>query len=405
LGVSGPGASATHRYALRVSGHEQVVVAGAGAAGLAVAGALKRRGIEAVLLEREPDVALPWERRYESLRLNTPRGLSYLPGYRIPRRYGRWPGRLDMVEYLREYRRRLGLQVQFGIEVRRVHRDNGGWRVDTSQGDVRARCVVLATGHDANPVIPSWPGRDTFKGELLHSAAYREPSPFRERHVLVVSAANSGSEIAFELSRAQAASVRVAMRTPPPIAPREYMGIPLMYSALPIDPLPDRVGDLATKTLQRLIYGNLSARGLPPSPYGVQTQSRRRHRSVLIDAGFVGAVRAGEIEILPAVEELDGAEVVLADGTRVSTDVVIAATGFQTNLAELVGHLGVLDDRGYPVAARGAEARGAPGLFFNGYWASMIGQLLHMRRAAKTIARRIARRTPVPAPSEPPSLP
>jgi putative flavoprotein involved in K+ transport len=241
-------------------------------------------------------------------------------------------------------------------------------------------------------MIPPWPGRDGFEGELIHSAAYREPSSFRGRKVLVVSAANSGSEIALELARNGAQSVTVAMRTPPPIAPREYRGLPVMYSALPIDPFPDQVGDFATRTLQRLIYGDLSAHGLPPSPYGIQTQARRRHRSVLVDAGFVQAVKAGEVEIVAAVEALDGPAVILADGTRREPDVVIAATGFQTNLPQLVGHLGVVDERGYPAVEQGADHPTAPGLFFSGYWASMIGQLLHMRRDARTIAQRIARR-------------
>jgi putative flavoprotein involved in K+ transport len=273
-----------------------------------------------------------------------------------------------------------------------VDRDTGEWLVRTSARDVRARCVVLATGHDAHPVIPPWPGTEGFEGELIHSVAYREPSSFRGRKVLVVSAANSGSEIALELARNGAESVTVAMRTPPPIAPREYRGFPLMYSALPINPLPDRVGDFATRALQRLIYGDLSAHGLPLSPYGIQTQARRRHRSVLVDAGFVDAVKAREVEIVAAVEALEGRGVILADGTRREPDVVIAATGFQTNLSELVGHLGVVDGRGYPAVEQGADHPDTPGLFFSGYWASMIGQLLHMRRDARTIAQRIARR-------------
>jgi cation diffusion facilitator CzcD-associated flavoprotein CzcO len=297
-----------------------------------------------------------------------------------------------MVDYLREYRRRLDLRVRTGIEVRRVDRDEGGWRAVTSAGEMRARCVVVATGHDAHPVIPPWPGRDGFTRELIHSSEYVEPTPFRDRDVLVVSAANSGSEIAFELARGGAARVRVSSRTPPPIAPREYMGFPLMYSALPLNPLPDRVGDLATRTVQRLIYGDLSALGLPPSPYGIQTQTRRRHRSILVDAGFVGAARSGEIEIVAAVEALEAGEVLLADGSRLAPDVVIAATGFDTNLTDLVGHLGIVDERGYPLVEQGADHASAPGLFFSGYWASMIGQLLHMRRDARAIARRIVKR-------------
>jgi putative flavoprotein involved in K+ transport len=353
---------------------------------------LERHGISPIVLERERELGLAWERRYHSLRLNTPRLLSYLPGYRMPRRYGRWPARRDLVEYLREYRRRLGIRVEFGTEVRRVDREDGRWLVRTSGGDLRADCVVVTTGHDAKPVIPEWPGREGFPGELIHSSEYRQPSPFRGRDVLVVSIANSGSEIAYELARAGAARVRAAMRTPPIVLPREYLGFPLMYSALPLNPWPDWVGDTVTQRTQRLIYGDLSRYGIPRSPYGVQTHARRRHRSPLVDAGFVEALKAGELEVVAAVESFDGAEVVLTDGSRLRPDVVIAATGFRSNLPELVGHLGVLEERGFPAVEQGKDHPAAPGVFFSGYWASMIGQLLHMRRDARRIARAIARR-------------
>jgi putative flavoprotein involved in K+ transport len=72
--------------------------------------------------------------------------------------------------------------------------------------------------------------------------------------------------------------------------------------------------------------------------------------------------------------------------------VVIVATGYRTGLEPIVGHLGVLDDRAYPQVPRGSDSPKAPGLFFNGYWATMSGQLRHMRRDSRKIARAIARR-------------
>ncbi|MQA72756.1 MAG: SidA/IucD/PvdA family monooxygenase [Solirubrobacterales bacterium] len=371
---------------------EDVVIAGAGAAGLSVAAMLERRGIRPLMLEREAELARPWERRYESLRLNTPRPLSTMPGYRMPRRYGRWPTRGDMVEYLRDYPRRVGLRVEPQTEVTGLERDELGWRVRSSRGELRSRCVVVATGHDHDPRTPEWPGRETYGGELIHSSAYREPSSFRGRDVLVVSARNSGSEIALELCRSGAARVRVSMRTPPNVVPREWVGVPLMYTGLPIDPLPDRVGDEAVWAVQRLIYGDLARWGLPRSPVGVQTDARRRHKSTLIDAGFVAALKAGELELVAAVQSFDRREVVLADGARIDPDVVIAATGYRGGLEPLVGHLGVLDARGWPDLPRGGEHPAAAGLYFSGYWASMIGQLAHMRRDSRRIARGIARR-------------
>src|SRR5712691_206739 len=111
-----------HLYAraadLRAASEEWVVVAGAGPAGLAVAAMLERRGVPALVLERASKVASSWRSRYESLILNTPRLTSTLAGYRIPRRYGRWPSRDAIVEYLEEYARVHALRIEFGVELR-----------------------------------------------------------------------------------------------------------------------------------------------------------------------------------------------------------------------------------------------------------------------------------------------
>lgn len=371
-----------------------VIVVGAGAAGLSVAAMLAKRGIHAPVIERQAQVGASWVQRYDSLRLNTPRLLSSMPGYAIPRRYGRWPSRDQVFEYLGDYARHFGLELVTATEVERIDRREQGWRLRTANGDMDSRCVVVATGHDRALRIPDWPGRDAFAGELLHASAYREPSPFRGRDVLVVAARTSGSEIAVELARNGARRVRVAMRAVPAVVPREWFGVPLMYTAWPLDSsrLPDCVGDAAGRTLQRLIYGNLSQYGLPRATYGAQTDMRRRHASSLIDDGFVEALKAGEIKIVGAVEALDGNEVVLADGARVTPEVIICATGYHTGLDRLVGHLDVLDHGGWPDLARGGEHPAALGLYFNGYWASMTGQLIHIRRDARRIARSIARR-------------
>ena len=106
------------------------MIAGGGAAGLAAAAELDRRGIASVVLDRGDAVGSSWAGRYDSLRLNTPRLTSSLARYRMPRRYGRWPTRDDMVEYLNDYARKLGLDVRTRTEVTRVDeaRPAGGSR-------------------------------------------------------------------------------------------------------------------------------------------------------------------------------------------------------------------------------------------------------------------------------------
>lgn len=111
-----------------------MVIAGGGAAGLAVAAMLDSRGVGAVVLERGRNVGTSWESRYDSLRLNTPRLTTTLARYRMPRRYGRWPTRDDVVEYLREYRRRLGIEVRTGVEVTRVDQADGARRIARAVG-------------------------------------------------------------------------------------------------------------------------------------------------------------------------------------------------------------------------------------------------------------------------------
>jgi putative flavoprotein involved in K+ transport len=119
--------------------------------------------------------------------------------------------------------------------------------------------------------------------------------------------------------------------------------------------------------------------------------TRRFHRSVLVDGGYIDALRQGEVELVAAVESFDHDDVVLADGSRVQPDTVIAATGFRSGLERLVGHLGVLGPDGYPLARR-HDLPSARGIYFNGFYASMAGQLSHMRTDARHIARAIARR-------------
>jgi putative flavoprotein involved in K+ transport len=367
----------------------EVAVVGAGAAGLGVAAGLRRREIEAVVLERSA-VASSWRARYEGVRLNTVRWMSSLPGMAIPRSAGRWPSRDELVVYMERYADREGLDVLTGVSVQRIERDVDFYRLRTSAGDLEARFVVVAAGYDHTPSVPAWPGRDDFTGELLHSADYRNAERFRGKCVLVAGMGNSGCEIASELVRG-GARVQVAMRTPPNLLRREIFGVPATVLARLSEcqpaPLVDRSGFL----LQRLLFGDLTRYGLPRAPHGIATELRVKGLGPVVDSGFVGALKSGQLELLAPIARLERAEVILADGRRVQPEVLIAATGYRHELERLVGHLGVLTDTGRPVARRGSTHPAAPRLYFNGYWLPMSGQLPAMRRTTKAITSGIAR--------------
>ena len=374
----------------------EVIVIGAGAAGLAAAGALKRAGLASTVLERGVP-GQSWRERYDGIRLNSWGLMSSLPGYLLPRRYGRWPTREDYARYLAEYVERLCLDVRTGIEVSTIERADDGWSVQTSEGARTARFVVVCTGVDRVPLVPGWPGADEFGGRLLHSAEYQRASDFAGRDVLVVGAGSSALEIAAQLADGRAASVRLAVRSGPLVLAREYAGIPSTALYWPGRFASDRVLDLAGRLMQRAAFGDLTAYGLPEPALGHQLSDQRHARYIpAIDGQFVAALKRGAVEVVPAVERFDGDGVVLADQRRLDVDAVIAATGYRTGLRELVGHLGVLAEDGKPTVWAGRDHPQAPGLFFIGYHFRLAALLPHLRVEAKSIAETMTARTAAP---------
>jgi putative flavoprotein involved in K+ transport len=365
------------------------VVCGAGAAGLAAAAALGSAGVEATVLERADRVGASWRSRYDALRLNTPGWMSTQPGYRASRRrYGEFPTRDAWIRYLEDYAAHHRLDIRFGTGVRTLEPLDGGWRIETDGEDMQARAVVVATGFDHDPHLPDWPGRDDFSGELIHSSAYRKPEPFQGRDVLVVGPGVTGSEVAALLSQGGAGRVRVACRTPPNLTARKFLGVSVNILGLALERLPLRAADQLGWLTQRALFGNLDRYGLPRSPVGVATQSRRQ-QAPAYDSGFVGLLKAGRIEIVAALVGFDGPDVLLADDSRIQPDVVIAATGYRRGLEPLVGHLGVLGEGGTPLVSGGDDHPSAKVLFFNGYRSNLSGQLRLMRPDARAIARAV----------------
>jgi putative flavoprotein involved in K+ transport len=362
---------------------EQVVIVGAGPTGLAAAAVLKERGVEAVLLERSDAIGESWRRRYARLHLHTVRWLSGLPGLAIDRAAGKWVAKDDYADYLVAYARHHGLEPRLDVEVRRIDRADGGWRLDTSAGEVNARAVIVASGYSAQPKVPDWPGRETFDGELLHSADYVEPRPFAGRDVLVVGSGNSGAEIATDVAEAGASRVRLSVRTPPIVVRRDTLGVPSQLLGIAIGKLPVRVVIPVSKALRKISIPDLEPYGLPAPPDGI-AQFARTGTVPILDVGFVRAVRTGAVEIVAAVERFEAGDVVLADGSRVRPDAVISATGFSPGLGPLVGHLGVLDERGIPLVSGGETHPDAPGLHFAALQPRLSGLL---REAARDAAR------------------
>ncbi|MEU2094784.1 flavin-containing monooxygenase, partial [Streptomyces globisporus] len=329
-----------------------VYVIGGGPGGLATAAALRARGVRAVVLEKSDRVGASWRGHYDRLHLHTTRRWSALPGLKMPRKFGRWVGRDDVVRYLEKYTEHHELEVVTGVEVTRVDPapdGSGDWQLTATGGRVlRGRAVVVATGFNHTPRIPDWPGRDTYTGELLHAAAYRNPAPYAEKDVLVVGIGNTGAEIAADLAEGGASAVRIAVRTAPHIVRRSTAGWPAQATGILVRRLPVRLVDRAGGVMARIAVPDLTDRGLPRPATGLY--SRVREGAIPVqDVGLIDAVKSGRVTPVATVASFDQDTVVLADGTRITPDAVIAATGYHRALEPLLGHLDVLDGRGRPV--------------------------------------------------------
>jgi putative flavoprotein involved in K+ transport len=367
------------------------LVIGAGPGGLAAAAALHGRGLRPLVVERAEHLGASWRKHYDRLHLHTTRRLSALPGLPIPRAYGRWVGRDDVVRYLEQYAEHHDLDIATGIEVSTVERTGGGWELPATGGRVLSSpVVVVATGHNHTPYIPDWPGRNTFSGDLLHASDYRNATPYAGRDVLVIGVGNTGAEIAVDLAEGGAGRVRLAVRTAPHILRRSTAGWPAQASGIVCRRLPAGLVDRIAPYVERAGVPDLAEFGLPRPDTGLY--SRVREGAIPVqDVGLIDAVRSRRVEPVAAVERFEGDKVHLADGTDAGPEVVIAATGYRRGLESLVGHLGVLDERGRPVVHGPHSPPGSPGLYFTGFTNPISGMFREMAIDARRIARAVAR--------------
>jgi cation diffusion facilitator CzcD-associated flavoprotein CzcO len=368
-----------------------ILIVGGGAAGLSTAGALKKAGLSSIVLEQDAAIGGTWARRYDRLRLHTIRQLSGLAHLSIPRRYPRYVPRDQFVLYLRGYARRLGLHVMTGCEVKRVTPLDGEagpiWQVETNQGVWRSRVVVLATGQYRVPRQPSWPGREAFAGQLIHSTDYRNGLIWTGKRALVVGVGNSGAEIATDLADAGASFVALSIRTPPFLTRRDTYGLPVQLLSFPMSMLPPRAADSVARGVMRLAFGDMNRHGIMKpgySPYQDQ-------RVPVIDVGFAAAVKQGRVAVRPHVTAFTPTGVVFGNGQEEAFDVVIAATGFSSGLERLLPMpmSDLLTEDGYPRFPSG-EPTSRPGLYFMGFTHSLRGHLFEANRSSRRLAKHAA---------------
>ncbi|PJE97892.1 FAD-dependent oxidoreductase [Streptomyces carminius] len=315
---------------------DDLIVIGAGQSGLATAALAPHHGFPRTLvLEAADRAGGAWPHYYDSLTLFSPARYSALPGMPFPGEPDRYPGRDEVVAYLRDCARRLPVEVRTSTTVTSATRHDGAWAVRAADGSrFTARALVAATGDFGTPHTPELPGRAEYGGRLLHAAGYRAPAPFAGQRIVVVGGGNSAVQIAAELGAV--AEVTLATRRPLRWLPQRPLGRDLHWW------LKHTGGDIAP--LGRWLH--------------------RLPASVLDDGHWRAALAGHGVDRREMFTRLAPDGVVWADGTKEAVDTVVLATGYRPAFPYLDGS-GALDTEGRP-RHRGGVATTVPGLGFVG---------------------------------------
>lgn len=356
----------------------ETVIIGAGPAGLAVGACLRKEERPFILLEKNDKVGAAWHEHYDRLHLHTDKKRSELPYLSYPESYPKYPSRLQVVNYLEQYSGHFDLKPRFNQKVVSVRFENGSWYTETESDRFTSQNLVVATGYNNIPHIPSWPDMNIFEGSILHSSDYNNGEPFQGKSVLVVGFGNSGGEIAIDLHEF-GADVSIAVRSPVNIIPRDILGIPILAIAIPLSKLPPRLADYLTAPILYFIFGNLQKLGLSNMKLGPFEQIEKRDRIPLIDVGTVQLIRKGELTVYPGVKRFTDREVVFTDGKQRRFDAVVLATGYRPDLESFIDGF-TLDDK---------KRATQKGLFFCGFEVTATGVLREISLEAQKIVRQI----------------
>jgi thioredoxin reductase len=345
-----------------------VVVIGAGQAGLSAAYGLHRAGLEPgagfVVLDGEDGPGGAWRHRWPTLRVDTVHRINDLPGLPFAPADPSRPAAEVVPAYFAEYERAFDLRVRRPVHVTAVRDRAPGLVVETDTGVWSARALINATGTWTHPFRPRYPGQETFRGRQLHTADYRGPEEFTGLRVVVVGGGTSAVQLLMEIAIVAAATTWVTRRPP-------------LFTEGPFD---EDAGRAAVARVEERVRA-----GLPPqSVVGVT--------GLMLTPQVRAAQESGVLHRLPMFEQVTPDGVTWADGSTAAADVILWATGWRSAL----GHLAPLRLRGPGggIAVDGTRVRSDPRIHLVGYGpsASTIGANRAGRAAAREVVSSLRER-------------
>ncbi|MGH3057849.1 MAG: flavin-containing monooxygenase [Gaiellaceae bacterium] len=337
--------SVGHSPAERSPSRFDVIVIGAGQAGLAMGYFLARQGRRFVILDGADSIGAAWRDRWDSLVLFTPRRYDALPGLAFPGDPDGYPTRDEVIAYLERYAATFELPVELGNAVTSLTAADGRFVAEVGDRRLEADQVVVATGPFQVPYVPALADRlapDVFQ---THSTGYRRPGDLPEGRVLVVGGGNTGFQIAKELSATRSVHLAVGSRQKP--LPQRFLG--------------------------RDLFWWLTKLGLLRKTVDSRLGRRMRGRDFLIGSSPRELRRRIGVDLKPRLVGVSGRTAAFADGSELEVDAVVWATGYRPDHSWI--EPAAADAEGHVVHRRGVTE--VPGLYVLGLtWQHTRGSAL-----------------------------
>ncbi|XP_009782408.1 indole-3-pyruvate monooxygenase YUCCA6-like [Nicotiana tabacum] len=317
------------------------VIVGAGPSGLAAAACLKEKGIPSLVLERSNCIASLWQlKTYDRLRLHLPKQFCELPLMSFPNDFPTYPTKQQFIKYLEHYAKTFDIRPVFNQSVvcANYDRNLGLWRVKTetktttTTTEYVSRWLIVATGENAEAVVPGIEGMEEFGGSIMHTSLYKSGEIFRGKKVLVVGCGNSGMEVCLDLCNHDA-SPSLVVRDTVHVLPREMLGKSTFgLSMWLLKWLPIRLVDRFLLIISRLLLGDTARLGLDRPEIGPLELKNLSGKTPVLDVGTLAKIKSGDIKVCPGIRTLKHQKVEFENGETENFDAIILATGYKSNV-------------------------------------------------------------------------
>ncbi|KAG8486884.1 hypothetical protein CXB51_020370 [Gossypium anomalum] len=352
------------------------LIVGAGPSGLATAACLREQGVPFVVLERAECIASLWQKRaYDRLKLHLPKQFCQLPKVPFPEDFPEYPTKKQFIEYLESYAKRFDINPKFNecVQSARYDETSGFWRVKTVRGSNKAefeyicRWLVVATGENAESVVPDINGLADFGGEVIHASEYKSGEKFKGQNVLVVGCGNSGMEVSLDLANHNA-SPSMVVRSSVHVLPREVLGKSTFELAvLMMKWLPLWLVDMILLILAWLVLGNIEKYGLKRPLMGPLELKNSKGKTPVLDIGALEKIKSGDIQVVPGIKRFSRGRVELVNGEKLDVDSVVLATGYRSNVPSWLQEGEFFSKNGFPKAPFPNGWKGKGGLYAVGF--------------------------------------